>query len=93
VTEAKGSSKMSLLFCQTTPCRPRRQYPAWSLPLENQSSHKFKCFDDGFTMIEAVLLDAGQDFLYKRTTILLKLDYFSVLRWTGYEEIPILLGS
>jgi len=63
VIEAKGSSETSLLFCQTTPCRPRRQYPAWSLPSENQSSHKFKRFDDGFTMIEAVLLDAGQDFL------------------------------
>ena len=60
--EAKGSYEMSLLFCKTTLCRPRRQYPAWSLPSENQISHKFKRFDDGFTMNEAVLLDAVHDF-------------------------------
>jgi hypothetical protein len=62
VIEAKCSSETSLLLCQTTPCHPRRQYPAWSLPLENQISHKFKHFDDGFTMLEVVLLDAVQDF-------------------------------
>lgn len=63
VIEAKGSSEMSLLFCQTTLCHPRRQYPAWSLPLENQISHKFKRFDDGFMTTEAVLLDAVQIFI------------------------------
>jgi hypothetical protein len=82
---------MSLLFCQTTLYHPRRQYPAWSLPLENQISHKFKRFDDGFTMIEAVFFGCCPRFLYKRTTVLLELD--SLFLSCGGQDMKTFLFS